>query len=186
MAASRRRSPDHSWRVAQGLASAASRIRTDVAKAMNSRRVNKLHPFSDRRSIEKQPGRRLDHWDGRSPLPEHFESFYRTIKRFRLLTAEEECELALRWHKDRDEVARERLILCHLPLVAKFARRASRSQRLTLREQFAGFENKVAYRDYLLAGIEGLLHALDRFDPKQGKRLSAFAKYWVAGAIHRH
>ena len=87
-------------------------------------------------------------------------------------SAHDEAILWQRFRDDGDIDARNRLVERHFALVHKVARR---------------FEplhaNPGRYEELVCAGAEGLLHAVDRFDPSRGYRLSTFAVARIDGAI---
>ncbi len=67
---------------------------------------------------------------------------------------------------------RQRLIEQHLPLVRSIARRyAHRGE---------------SFDDLVQVGAEGLIKAVDRFDPRRGVTLGAYAAPTIAGEIQRH
>ena len=72
------------------------------------------------------------------------------------LSPSEEAALARRARKG-DDVAREKLITAHLPLVARIAR------------AYQGFG--LSLGDLISEGTIGLMRAVDRFDPDRGARL---------------
>jgi RNA polymerase sigma-B factor len=80
--------------------------------------------------------------------------------------------LLLRYHRDGDLAARERLIERLLPLAHSLARRyANRGEPLEDLEQVAGL---------------GLLKALDRYDPEHGTSFVSFAAPTILGELKRH
>lgn len=88
--------------------------------------------------------------------------------------AEREPErlLLLRYRRDGDLAARERLIERSLPLAHSLARRyANRGEPLEDLEQVAGL---------------GLLKALDRYDPEHGSSFLRFAAPTILGELKRH
>lgn len=82
-----------------------------------------------------------------------------------------ENELNL-WQRyaQQDEAARKELILLYLPLADLLARRIARA---------AG----ARWEDLRQDAVIGLIKAVARFDPAQGVPFSAFAKYYIRGAI---
>jgi RNA polymerase nonessential primary-like sigma factor len=87
-----------------------------------------------------------------------------------LLTAEQEVALGRRVQQG-DKQAREQLIVSNLRLVISMARRYN-NQTLPL-------------PDRISAGNQGLITAVDQFDPERGVRFSTFAYMWIREAIER-
>lgn len=98
------------------------------------------------------------------------EMYYDEIKDFKLLTAEEEKELALLVHEG-DEKAREKFIIHNLRWVVKKA------------AFYRG--NGLEMIDLIQEGTLGLMKAVERFDPNMGYRFSTYASYWIDQAIRR-
>lgn len=92
-----------------------------------------------------------------------------TVRRYRLLTAQEEYRLAVASRTDRQ--AFDQMILANLRLVLRAARRAR--------------SHGVPYEDLVTEGIFGLIRALEKFDPKKGFRFSTYALYWIRQSIDR-
>jgi RNA polymerase sigma-B factor len=76
------------------------------------------------------------------------------------------------WYERRDFEARRRLIEAHLPLVRAIASRFVRDG-----EQL---------EDLVQVGSVGLIKAVDRYDPRRGASLTAYAVPTVVGEIRRH
>src|SRR6056297_3921306 len=87
-----------------------------------------------------------------------------------LLTAEEEIQYSRRALRG-DEAARKRMIVSNLRLVVKIARRYL-NQGLPL-------------LDLIEEGNLGLMHAVEKFDPERGFRLSTYATWWIRQTIER-
>jgi RNA polymerase sigma-32 factor len=87
------------------------------------------------------------------------------------LSRDEEAALALRAAKG-DTAAADRLISSHLPFVRTVARRYSRYG--------------APVNDLVQEGVIGLIHAVHRFNPESGVRLSTYAGWWVRVAIQEH
>jgi RNA polymerase sigma-32 factor len=98
--------------------------------------------------------------------------FLDEIRRFPMLGAEEENELATRWRERGDSRAAQKLVTSHLRLVAKTAAR------------YRGYGLPLA--ELISEGNIGLLHALKRFDPGKGFRFSTYAMWWIKAAIHEY
>ena len=76
------------------------------------------------------------------------------------------------WYERRDFEARRRLIEEHLPLVRALASRFVRDG-----EQL---------EDLVQVGSVGLIKAVDRYDPRRGTSLTAYAVPTIVGEIRRH
>jgi RNA polymerase nonessential primary-like sigma factor len=88
----------------------------------------------------------------------------------RLLSAEEERALSRATHAG-DEAAREHMIRANLRLVVSIARH---------------YQNRgLALDDLIEEGNLGLIHAIGKFDPERGFRLSTYATWWIRQAIER-
>ncbi len=84
------------------------------------------------------------------------------------LSAERESLLA-HLTRDGDRVARDELITSMLGLVVARARHL-------------GFKG-ARLMDAVQSGSEGLIRAVDRFDPDRGTRLASYAWWWIAHAM---
>jgi RNA polymerase primary sigma factor len=94
--------------------------------------------------------------------------YLREIGRVKLLTPQEELELAARI-KNGDAEAREKMIKANLRLVVKIAR---------------GYEGLgMPLLDLISEGNIGLMKAVERFDPGKGGKLSTYAAFWIKHAI---
>ena len=93
----------------------------------------------------------------------------RTAMKAPYLSREEERELAVRWHDDRDERALEKLSLSHMRLVIAVASR------------FRNFG--LALGDLIQEGHVGLLEAAARFEPDREVRFSTYATWWIRASI---
>jgi len=94
------------------------------------------------------------------------------IKKFPMLTIDEEYTLAKKWEKKGDLKAVQKLVTSHLRLVAKIA---------------------MGYRGYGLPvgelvseGNIGLMQAVKKFDPDKGFRLATYAIWWIKASIQEY
>lgn len=78
-----------------------------------------------------------------------------------------------RWLDERDETARERLIVHYSPLVKFVAGRVG-----------AGLPRSVDAGDLVGAGVFGLIDAVERFDRERGVKFETFAAPRIRGAIY--
>ncbi|MDE3190933.1 MAG: sigma-70 family RNA polymerase sigma factor [Acidobacteriota bacterium] len=103
-------------------------------------------------------------------LDDPLKLYIRSIGDGRLLTREEERELARR--KDAgDELAKKRLIEANLRLVMSITRSYTR----------AG----VPLLDLIQEGNLGLIRAVEKFDYRLGYKLSTYATWWIKQAVSR-
>jgi RNA polymerase sigma-32 factor len=94
------------------------------------------------------------------------------IKKFPMLSSEEEYMLAKRWKKRGDLKSAQKLITSHLRLVAKIA---------------------MGYRGYGLPigemiseGNIGLMQAVKKFEPEKGFKLATYAMWWIKASIQEY
>src|SRR3954466_9240443 len=96
--------------------------------------------------------------------------FLNEIGRHRLLTPDEEIQLAQRIERG-DLAAKERMINANLRLVVSIAKKYQGSE-LTL-------------LDLIQEGILGLIRAVEKFDWRKGYRFSTYATWWIRQAVER-
>ena len=94
------------------------------------------------------------------------------IRKFPMLTKDEEFMLAKAWREHEDSEAAHRLVTSHLRLVAKIA---------------------MGYRGYGLPigeviseGNVGLMQAVKKFEPDRGFRLATYAMWWIRASIQEY
>jgi RNA polymerase sigma-32 factor len=100
-----------------------------------------------------------------------FHRYLRSLHAAEVLPSEEEKRLALLYQANRDADAAGRLVRGNLRLVVKIAEEYSR--------------NEDQLMDLIQEGNLGLLHALEKFDPNRGVKLSSYAAWWVRAYILR-
>ena len=88
------------------------------------------------------------------------------IKNFKLLTREEETELAIRVREKKDQKAAYILVTANLRLVVKIAM------------DFHRYWTK-SLLDLIQEGNVGLLQAVRKFDPYRGIKFSYYASFWI-------
>ncbi|MEE8534525.1 MAG: RNA polymerase factor sigma-32, partial [Kiloniellales bacterium] len=98
--------------------------------------------------------------------------YLQEIRKFPMLTPDEEFMLAKRWREHEDTEAAHKLVTSHLRLVAKIA---------------------MGYRGYGLPlselvseGNVGMMQAVKRFDPDRGFRLATYAMWWIRASIQEY
>src|SRR5215468_3862340 len=99
-----------------------------------------------------------------------FKLYLREIGQVKLLTPEEEIDLAARIKKG-DKKAREQMIKANLRLVVKIAR------------DYEGIG--LPLLDLISEGNIGLMKAVERFDPAKGGKLSTYGSWWIKQSIKR-
>jgi len=97
-------------------------------------------------------------------------AYLHEIGQFPLLSAEEEVTLALLAHSG-DLRAREKMIVSNLRLVASIARKYPNSG--------------LSFLDLVQEGTEGLMTAVDKYNPDLGFRFSTYATWWIRQSINR-
>jgi RNA polymerase sigma-32 factor len=98
--------------------------------------------------------------------------YLQEIRKFPMLTAEEEYNLAKRWREAEDEQAAHKLVTSHLRLVAKIAM------------GYRGYGLPVG--ELISEGNVGMMQAVKRFDPDRGFRLATYAMWWIRAAIQEY
>jgi RNA polymerase primary sigma factor len=104
--------------------------------------------------------------------PDGVALFLRRIARTRLLTADEEKELARRFERG-DLAAKERMVEANLRLVVHIAKRFQRE------------DSGMTLLDLIQEGTIGLVRAVEKFDHRRGLRFSTYATLWIRQAIGR-
>jgi RNA polymerase sigma-32 factor len=94
------------------------------------------------------------------------------INQYKLLSPEEEKDLAIRYYTTRDPEAAYQLITANLRLVVKIA----------LDFQRYWMQNLL---DLIQEGNIGLMQAIKKFDPHRDTKLSYYASYWIKAYILR-
>lgn len=97
--------------------------------------------------------------------------YLKAIGQYKLLSAEEEVELAKRIEAG-DEEAKQQLINSNLRLVVSNAKKYKSSKTMT-------------FLDLIQEGNIGLMKAVDKFDYRLGHRFSTYATWWIKQAITR-
>ena len=98
--------------------------------------------------------------------------YLQEIRRFPMLTHEEEYMLARRWHEREDNEAAHKLVTSHLRLVAKIAM------------GYRGYGLPVS--ELISEGNVGMMQAVKRFDPDRGFRLATYAMWWIRASIQEY
>ena len=94
------------------------------------------------------------------------------IKKFPMLSAEEEYMLAKSWRDRGDLKSAQKLVTSHLRLVAKIAM------------GYRGYGLPVS--ELVSEGNIGLMQAVKKFDPERGFRLATYAMWWIKASIQEY
>lgn len=105
-----------------------------------------------------------------SSLTGSLDQYIHTAFNIPVLSAEEEHDLAIRFHEKNDLNAACKLVMAHLRFVIHIAR------------GYSGYG--LALNDLVQEGNVGLMKAVKRFDPMVGVRLVSFAVHWIRAEIH--
>lgn len=107
-----------------------------------------------------------------APSEGNLARYLQEIRKYPMLSPEEEDRLARAWRDHEDHKAAHKLVTSHLRLVAKIA---------------------MGYRGYGLPlgeliseGNVGMMQAVKRFDPERGFRLATYAMWWIRAAIQEY
>lgn len=136
-------------------------MKDEERDSLNSDLPPEIPLFSEEETAEPE-GEALEVFD---PL----KKYLMEIRKFPLLSREEELELAKKWYEEKDRYAAYRLIVSNLRLVVKIA-----------------FEYQRAYTnilDLIQEGNLGLLQAVKKFNPYRDVKLSSYASWWIRAYI---
>lgn len=98
--------------------------------------------------------------------------YIQNIRKFPLLTAEEEFSYAKQWKEEGNIQAAHKLINAHLRLVVKIA---------TTYKRYA-----LPLNELISEGNIGMLQAIQRFNPDRGFRFTTYAIWWIKAAIQEY
>ena len=99
-------------------------------------------------------------------------SYLARIKKFPMLSAEEEYMLAKNWRDREDLKSAHKLVTSHLRLVAKIAM------------GYRGYGLPVS--ELVSEGNIGLMQAVKKFQPEKGFRLATYAMWWIKASIQEY
>jgi RNA polymerase sigma-32 factor len=98
--------------------------------------------------------------------------YLQEIRKFPMLSPEEELALSKKWRDTEDMEAAHKLVPSHLRLVAKIAM------------GYRGYGLPVG--ELISEGNVGMMQAVKRFDPDRGFRLATYAMWWIRAAIQEY
>jgi len=137
-----------------------------VKKVTGSQKKTKGLDTKAQHDLQPVPGKR----DGSLVAYDPLQMYLWEIRRYRLLTKEEEIELAIRYREKNDQEAGQKLILANLRLVVKIAMDFHRYWMKNL-------------MDLIQEGNVGLMQAIRKFDPHKGIKFSYYASFWIKAYI---
>jgi RNA polymerase primary sigma factor len=145
---------------------------------LDSEQVDRLHEEVEQRGIDLSDDcghrdvepTRVAATEMASTTTDALQLFLNEIRRYPLLTADEEVELAKRIEQG-DAQAKERMVNSNLRLVVSLARR------------YQGHD--LPLLDLIQEGILGLIRAAEKFDWRRGYKFSTYATFWIRQAIQR-
>lgn len=94
------------------------------------------------------------------------------VRRYPLLTREQEFELAKKYFETKDPNAAQTLVKSNLRFVIKVA------------AEYAKFSSRMI--DVIQEGNVGLMHAVKEYNPYKGARLITYAVWWIRGYIQEY
>ena len=98
--------------------------------------------------------------------------YLKEIKKFPLLSKEEEVDLANKLNQEGDADSAHRLVTSHLRLVAKISM------------GYKGYGLPV--NEMISEGNVGLMQAVKKFEPEKGFRLATYAMWWIKASIQEY
>lgn len=98
--------------------------------------------------------------------------YLQSIRKYPILTSEEEYELAMAYKKSKSPKIASKLVTSHLRLVVKVV------------SKYKGYGLPVS--EMISEGNIGLLYAVDKFDPEKGFRFSTYALWWIKASIQKY
>ncbi len=101
-----------------------------------------------------------------------FTAYLQEVRKYPLLSEEEEKELAIHYRETGDYDSAYKLTTANLMLVIKIA--------MTFKREWQNL------MDLIQEGNVGLMKAVKNFDPFRGVRLSAYATWWIKSYILKH
>ena len=111
--------------------------------------------------------------DGLNFSPEENLSRYlQSIKKYPILSPEEEFDLASKYQETKNKEIAYKLITSHLRLVVKVV------------SKYRGYGLPVS--EMISEGNIGLMYAIDKFVPEKGFRFSTYALWWIKASIQKY
>lgn len=100
------------------------------------------------------------------------QTYLSEIKKYPLLSREEELKLAEHYYETKDQATAQKLVTSNLRFVVKIA------------AEYSKFGSKLI--DLIQEGNVGLMHAVREFNPHKDVRLITYAVWWIRGHIQEY
>ena len=98
--------------------------------------------------------------------------YLQRIRKFPILTPEEEYDLAVQYRQTQDNKIAQQLINSHLRLVVKVV------------SKYRGYGLPI--NEMIAEGNIGLLYAVKKFEPDKGFRFSTYALWWIKASVQKY
>ena len=98
--------------------------------------------------------------------------YLQSIRKFPILTPENEYVLAVKYKATRDPKIAQQLVNSHLRLVVKVV------------SKYKGYGLPVS--EMISEGNIGLLYAINKFEPEKGFRFSTYALWWIKASVQKY
>lgn len=103
---------------------------------------------------------------------ENLSRYLQSIKKFPILSSDEEYEMALAYQQTKDKEIAYKLITSHLRLVVKVV------------SKYRGYGLPAG--EMISEGNIGLMYAIDKFAPEKGFRFSTYALWWIKASVQKY
>lgn len=98
--------------------------------------------------------------------------YLQSIRKYPILSQEEEFNLAKEYRKNKDEKLAYKLITSHLRLVVKVVLK------------YKGYGLPI--NEMVSEGNIGLMYAIEKFEPEKGFRFSTYALWWIKASVQKY
>ena len=154
-----------------------SKIKNLAQRARQNRvNLNKVGPIKldeNKTAVTVNSTKKLNQSTKVSDHTDTLQSYLSNISKYKLLTRDEERELARRLRENVDSRATHALVTANLRLVVKIA----------LDYQRLWMQNLM---DLIQEGNIGLIKAVEKFDPDKNVKFSYYASFWIKAYIIKH
>lgn len=103
---------------------------------------------------------------------ENLSRYLQSIKKYPILSLEEEFDLASQYKISKDRNIAYKLITSHLRLVVKVV------------SKYRGYGLPIS--EMISEGNIGLMYAIDKFEPEKGFRFSTYALWWIKASVQKY